>query len=121
MFAIYCQSKRDCDFLRSVTIAGVICESITNAAQSIKPKKKHTMPWELSGRDLCRAVISKHELETDAAACKVVVDATYGRDDAILLEIEPASGAFLTARGRRSCYECLLYLKAIGRKGRQRQ
>ena len=87
MFAIYCQSKRDCDFLRSVTIAGVICESITNAAQSIKPKKKDTMPWELSGRDLCRAVISKHELETDAAACKVVVDATYGRDDAILLEI----------------------------------
>lgn len=87
MFAIYRLKEKNCDFLRSVTIAGVICESITNAAQSIKPKKKDTMPWELSGRDLCRAVMAKHSVEADATSCKVVVDATYGREDALLLEI----------------------------------
>jgi hypothetical protein len=95
MFAIYCQSKRNCDFLRSVTIAGVICESITSAAASIKPKKNATMPWELSGRDLCRGVIAKHDIEADLAACKVVVDATYGREDALLLEINHIWGLVL--------------------------
>jgi len=87
MFAIYCQTGKTCDLLRSVTIAGVICQSITSKAASIKPKKNDTMPWELSGADLCRAVIAKHSMEAEAASCKVVVDATYGRDDALLLEI----------------------------------
>src|ERR1700738_3595407 len=88
MFAIYCQRNKDCDLLRSVTIAGVICESITSKAGSIKPKKNVTMPWDVSGADLCRAVMAKHGVEADAASCKLVVDATYGRDDALLLEIE---------------------------------
>jgi hypothetical protein len=87
MFGVYCQSKRDCDLLRSVTIAGVISESVTTKAASVKPKKNDTMPWELSGADLCRAVMAKHAIEADAASCKVVVDATYGRDDALLLDI----------------------------------
>jgi hypothetical protein len=87
MFAIYCQKNRNCDLLRSVTIAGVICENIISKAASIKPKKNETMPWELSGADLCRAVIAKNGIESEAASCKVVVDATYGRSDALLLEI----------------------------------
>ena len=87
MFAVYRLREKNCDFVRSVTVAGAICESISDAAKSIKPKKKDTMPWELSGADLCHAVVAKHGIETDAAACKVVVDATYGRDDALLMEI----------------------------------
>lgn len=87
MFGIYCQKKKNCDLLQSVVIAGEICESITSKAASIKPKKNGTMPWELSGAGLCRAVIAKHSIEADGTSCKLVIDATYGRDDALLLEI----------------------------------
>jgi hypothetical protein len=66
MFAIYCQIGKTCDFLRRVTIAGVICQSITSKPASIKPKKNDTMPCELSGAELCRAVIAKHGMEAEA-------------------------------------------------------
>lgn len=95
MFGIYCQKKKNCDLLQSVVIAGEICESITNKAASIKPKKNGTMPWELSGAGLCRAVIAKHSIEADGTSCKLVIDATYGRDDALLLEINHIWGLFL--------------------------
>jgi len=87
MFAVYCQKNETCDLLRSVAIAGKICDSITNKALLIKPEKSDDMPWELSGTDLCRDVIAEHSIEADVTACRLVVDATYGRDDALLLEI----------------------------------
>jgi hypothetical protein len=51
------------------------------------------MPWELSGRDLCRAVMAKHGIEQGATACKVVVEANYGRDDPLLQEINHIWGS----------------------------
>lgn len=102
MFGIYCQKNKSCDLLQSVTIAGAICESITSNAASIRPKKDDTMPWELSGAGLCHAVVAKHSIEADGRSCKLVIDATYGRDDALLLEINH-TGAFLMHRGLPSC------------------
>ncbi len=87
MFAVYCQSGKNCNLLGEVRIAGVIGESITSQAESTKPKGKETMAWELSGNDLCHAVVAKYGIEADSSSCKVVVDATYGRDDALLLQI----------------------------------
>jgi hypothetical protein len=52
----------------------------------MKPKDD-TMPWELSGRELCRRVLDNYGIEKDAASCKVVIDVTPARKDALLLEI----------------------------------
>jgi hypothetical protein len=92
MFAIYRMNKTDCEFVRNVTVAGVLCDRIGDRAKTMKPKKDDTMPWALSGIDLCRAVITEHGIEEDAETCKVVSDATYTRSDALILEINHVWG-----------------------------
>jgi hypothetical protein len=56
MFAVYHPNDKHCDFVREVSIAGVLCAHIDSEAETIKPTKPDTMPWKLSGHALCRAV-----------------------------------------------------------------
>jgi len=92
MFAVYSVNGKGCDFVRSVGIAGILADQIARKAKSDKPRKNDTMPWEISGRDLRRAVIEKFGIQEKPSSCKVVVDATYTRADALLLEINSVWG-----------------------------
>jgi hypothetical protein len=89
MFFLYCVNGKDCDLHQDVTISGILGDHIASKTETIKPKKDDTMPWELSGHDLCRKVMRNEGVEEgkDPASCKIVTDAVYSRDDAMLLEI----------------------------------
>jgi hypothetical protein len=87
MFAIYQLNGKKCDLVHENThIAKVLCAHIDGKRETMKPKDD-TMPWELSGRELCRRVIDEYGIEKDAASCKVVIDVVPKRKDALLLEI----------------------------------
>lgn len=92
MFAVYCVRGKTCDLVNRVSIAGILCAHISSTAATIKPKKGDPMPWKLSGHDLCCAVRERFGFEEDAASCKVVADVTYGRSDALILEINGVWG-----------------------------
>jgi hypothetical protein len=92
MFAAYSLNSNNCNFVRTVSIAGILGDHIASKAEANKLKKNGTMPWDLSGCDLCRAVIDKYRIEEEAASRKVVVDATYTRADALILEINTIWG-----------------------------
>lgn len=92
MFAVYRLNNKQCEFVHTVTLAGILCDHIANTAKTVKPKKNDTMPWELSANDLCRAVIAEHGIEGIVESYKVVTDATYTRSDALILEIEHVWG-----------------------------
>ena len=88
MFAVYSCKSDKYHFEGKVTISGVLGDKITEQEEKIKPAKQDGMPWEMSGRTLCRAVIEKHQIPARAESCKVLADATFGRQDALILEID---------------------------------
>jgi len=93
MFAIYHQTGENCDLVKSVSIAGVLSAHIATVAETVVPKEENdALAWKLSGHDLCCAIREKFSFEQDPASCKVVVDATYTRADALVLDINHVWG-----------------------------
>ncbi|MGO8718369.1 MAG: hypothetical protein ACLQMO_04020 [Acidobacteriaceae bacterium] len=89
MFAVYsCKSDKYHLEKPDVTISGVLGDKITGQEEKIKPAKQDGMPWEMSGRALCRAVIKKHQIPARVESCKVLADVTFGRYDALIMEID---------------------------------
>lgn len=86
MFALYSLRGKSYRFVSEVKIAGSLGNHIASEAGSKNPDG--AMPWSLSGRELCRAVIEKHNIAEPLGSCKVVIDATFSRADALLLEID---------------------------------
>lgn len=92
MFAVYSLKKQKCQFVREVALAGILCKHIADTAKVMKPTKHDTMPWELSGVDLCRAAMMEQEIAEDGECCRVVSDTTYSRSDALIVEISHVWG-----------------------------
>jgi hypothetical protein len=89
MFALYRKGKKPGQwrFHREVNIAGSLAGSISDQAKMLKPASKEAMPWDLSGEGLRKAVMEKFGVEGSPVDFRVVIDATWGREDALLLEI----------------------------------
>lgn len=70
-------------------MARLLVERILEEEQAKKPDPKGRMDWELSGRELRERVVARSSIATleGAAEYRVVVDATYSREDAQLFEI----------------------------------
>lgn len=94
MFALYRRGKDPTEwrFVQEVTLAGVLTEAIADNAESKKPQAESTMSWELDREALRKAVVQKFGIDGAVADFKVLIDATWGRDDALLLEIENVYG-----------------------------
>jgi hypothetical protein len=72
----------------------LLTDRLRSTAQSIKPDTEDAVPWEISGTDLRNLVVAEfHDSgQKSSASCKVIVDATYKRKDAVLLEIKHVWG-----------------------------
>ncbi|MGA2435740.1 MAG: hypothetical protein ABSG25_10690 [Bryobacteraceae bacterium] len=68
-------------------MAKPLTDHLTQQAQLRTPDQNGSMPWEMNGEDLCRIVLKQALIGEGAANYKVVIDATYGRRDAILFEL----------------------------------
>jgi len=89
MFALYCKAGKSSkwNFELSVSIAGVIAGLLQEKAAIAKPKNPAPMPWELTGVELREAVMKASRVEGRTDEYKLIIDATWGRADAQLLEI----------------------------------
>jgi hypothetical protein len=89
MFMLYRAAKGSSEwrFVKSVSLAKLLVEQILAEARTKQQGAEGSMGWEISGRELCdRVVIDVGEREpTDEY--RLVIDATYTREDAVLLEI----------------------------------
>lgn len=92
MFGLYSRSGSTYSLVRNVKIAGVLGNHIATTAGSLRLARSDQMPWTLSGQELCRAVIEENQVVKPARPCSVLIDATFGRADATLLEIDRVWG-----------------------------
>jgi len=104
MFALYRKGKKlgQWTFHCDVNIAGSLADAISDQAAKAKPARKEAMPWDLSGEGLRKKVMEKFGGEGSPRDFKLVIDATWGREDALLLEITDVSDTH-TITGRPSC------------------
>jgi hypothetical protein len=89
MFMLYRAAKGSAEwrFVKTVSLAKLLVERILAEARTKQPGAEARMDWEISGRELCDHVVSdvgEHEPTDDY---RLVIDATYRREDAVLLEI----------------------------------
>jgi hypothetical protein len=92
MFMLYVDGEdgRECHFVKNVRLGGLLCDHLSQQALVNKPDTTDCMSWEMSRDDLRRAVLAKFlvgEKSQPVERYRVIVDATYGRSDALLLEI----------------------------------
>jgi hypothetical protein len=93
MFALYCANSKQtaCEFVSAISIAGILGNHIATQSEAGNIERDGSMSWKLNGHDLCCAVLRKQGIDGDRGY-KIVVDATYTRADALLLEIEQIWG-----------------------------
>lgn len=92
MFALYqvVEGGRECQFLKSVSLAQSLVERLLEEAQTKQPYTESSMPWEISGDELRDRVLRKFVAVSEGRETgeyKLVIDATYTRNDALLFEI----------------------------------
>lgn len=91
MFALYRNGSRPGTWVFSteVSIAGILARAMEGRAEVVKPKNHEGMPWALTGTGFCAAVREIFKPDDDAAGrrYKLIIDATWGRGDALLLEV----------------------------------
>jgi hypothetical protein len=92
MFIVYSSRGSIHRRVADVNIAGVLGNHIAQRADAERPAKNENMAWSLSGRELCRAVMKQQNIPKQDGLCKIVIDATWGRTDALLLEIDRVWG-----------------------------
>lgn len=91
MFALYNvpESSREWQFVRAVALAGLLADRILEEAATKRPGLRESMPWEISGAELRQRVVkaSIRPNEQQRGQYKLVIDATYTRQDSQLFEI----------------------------------
>ncbi len=91
MFALYrLEGTRSYRFVRTVTVGGILADYLWREGQSRSPGPEGRMEWEISGNDLRRLVMKRFstpEEINERSRFKLIADVTYGRGDALLLEI----------------------------------
>jgi hypothetical protein len=73
-------------------LARPLTDHLTQQAQLRKPNQDDSMPWEISGEDLRPIVLAQAHIGEGATSYKVVIDATYGKGDALLFELRHVWG-----------------------------
>jgi hypothetical protein len=91
MFALYkLEEARRYRFVRSVTVGGILANHLALEGELRSPGPEGRMEWEISGNDLRHLVMEGFPTPDEAreeSEFKLIMDATYGRADALLLEI----------------------------------
>jgi hypothetical protein len=87
MFALYkLEGARTYRFVREVKVGGILANHLALEGELLPPGFEGRMEWEISGNDL-RHQIMKPDEAREESQFKLIIDATYGRADALLLEI----------------------------------
>jgi hypothetical protein len=78
MFALYRRGKKlnQWQFVREVTLAGILAKAIADSAESKKPRAKSTMTWELDREALRKAVMQTFGVDGPVGELKVLIDVT---------------------------------------------
>ncbi len=91
MFALYrLDGTCTCRFMRTVTLGGILAEYLSSEAERKQPEPKGMMDWEIGGNELRKLVMKRFSTPEEMGEqekFKLIIDATYGTQDALLLEI----------------------------------
>jgi hypothetical protein len=94
LFAVYTRGKKANQwvFERKVSLTNTLADRIDAQAVIQKPSAGDQMKWELSGPEFRKFVMKDLEIKNKPADYKIVIDATWSREDALLLEINNVFG-----------------------------
>jgi hypothetical protein len=89
MFALYqvADGSTEWRFVKAVSLAGLLVERMLEEARTKHPDAEGTMAWEVSGSELRNRVVLHADERGRADEYRLVIDATYTREDANLFEI----------------------------------